>query len=123
VQDVVPFPQSPPTVTETGEAGRFDLRLVASVTSTSGGASVLHLDHALSANYRSGSLRAAEICRVPYFDTLTVVGTAVPSMPWNGNVGGVIALRANAIAFAGGSIDVSSAGFAGGLPDGSSTGT
>jgi len=58
--------------------------------------------------------RRYQVIRIPQYSSATVTGT-VTSLPWNGNVGGVVAVDvAGTLNFNGNSVDVSGQGFRGG---------
>jgi len=95
------------------EVGYHETALIATVDS----ATQLTLSSGLQRAYSSGTPNArpsytAQIVKIAEYDTLTVDGT-VKSTPWNGEKGGVVYIRCNAIDGAG-SIDVSAQGFRGG---------
>jgi hypothetical protein len=58
--------------------------------------------------------RSFQVVKVPQYDQATVAGT-VAALPWNGSVGGVVAIDvARQLTFSGGTIDASGRGFRGG---------
>lgn len=58
--------------------------------------------------------RSFQVVKVPQYDQAMVSGT-LAALPWNGNVGGIVAIDvARRLTFAGGTIDASGRGFRGG---------
>ena len=67
-----------------------------------------------AAGNTSRGKRSFQIVKVPQYDQATVAGT-LAALPWNGNVGGVVAIDvARRLTFAGGTVDASGRGFRGG---------
>lgn len=102
------------TVTGLGDAGHFELIGVAGVTLATGTVRVDGLCGGLKNSYSATG--KTQIVRVPQYGNLVVSssGQVVPA-PWDGAVGGVLAIRANRVEVqGGGSIDASRAGFRGG---------
>lgn len=64
-----------------------------------------------------------QVIRVPRYNTLTVDGGNITSLPWNGTFGGVVAIEVNGLTtlINGGKIDVTGQGFRGGLMDNQSS--
>ncbi len=63
-------------------------------------------------NTTPANVRASQIVRVPQYTTVTVnAGGSITPTAWNGNIGGVIAFRANGIVTVNGSINASGMGF------------
>ena len=60
-----------------------------------------------------------QVIRVPRFNTLTVDGGTITSLPWNGTRGGIVAIEVNGLTtlINGGEIDVTGQGFRGGIMD------
>src|SRR5690606_2027355 len=64
-----------------------------------------------------------QVIRVPRYNTLTVDGGNITSLPWNGTFGGVVAIEVKGLTtlINGGKIDVTGQGFRGGLMDNQSS--
>lgn len=93
-------------IIDTADAGHYEFARVASVT-----ANTIRLAQPLSHTY--APLDRVQIVFVPEYDVVEVVAPVV-ALPWNGETGGIIALVANNLLLSS-NIDVSSAGFRGGV--------
>ncbi|MGJ8662303.1 MAG: beta strand repeat-containing protein [Marinicella sp.] len=106
-----------------GNAGRHELYEVISV---SGNDVLVAENGTLCSNNSliySYDLGSTQVVRVPQLNDLTVnVGNSIITAPWDGTVGGVIAIDVNNNLLVNGSIDASAAGFRGGAVDNDTTG-
>lgn len=93
------------------KAGQYELQFVERVTH-----GMVYLQHPLIHSYRSAGADTAQIVRVVQYHMLTVArGGSLRSQHWNGQVGGVLSLRADTLVVeSGGQIDASGQGFRGG---------
>ncbi|MBM7114307.1 tandem-95 repeat protein [Archangium primigenium] len=105
------------TVTALNGAGHHELVTVESVT---GNTVRLRTDGECTTGLRYPYTASghAQVIRVPQFSALTVnAGASVVSTPWNGTIGGVVALQVAGAVTLNGALDVSGAGFRGGALD------
>lgn len=97
-----------------GQAGRFELVSVTAANPATGvvriSADCGGLRNAYSASGHS------QIVRVPQYGELAIVaGGGISALPWDGNIGGIVALRAQHLRIdSGGSVAADAAGFRGG---------
>ncbi|HZG08549.1 MAG TPA: hypothetical protein VEZ70_06180 [Allosphingosinicella sp.] len=117
--------------TAIGQSGRYEYVRAANnvpsgggvVTFTGGTGGGLVNSYAQQAATSSRGQRSYQVVKVPQYDQATVAGT-VAALPWNGSVGGVVAVdAARRLTFSGGTIDASGRGFRGGGGRGGSGGT
>mgnify|MGYP000632655342 CR=1 FL=1 len=94
-----------------GGAGLFELVSVAAVDGTT---SRVQLDAACG-GLRNDYDPRTQVIRVPQYGSLTVsAGASVVALPWDGRVGGVVAVRAQQALTVRGELDASGRGFRGG---------
>lgn len=106
------------TVSSLNGAGLYELVEVLSVNA---GTNTITLSCALKNVYSVSG--ATQVVRVPQYDTLTIAnGGSVTAPPWDGSVGGIVAIHAQSAVSLAGTIDVSGLGFRGGAAEDSSTG-
>ncbi|MBW6482242.1 MAG: gliding motility-associated C-terminal domain-containing protein [Vicingaceae bacterium] len=106
------FFQSWGEITNYNNAGNYEFLQVSSVPN----AITINFDCALTKNYTAAD--RVIIVRVPRYNSLTVVnGGILTTLPWNGSVGGVLAVEVLGLTTinVGGVVDVSGLGFRGGL--------
>jgi hypothetical protein len=102
-------------------AGNWEFATIASINASSPSASLFTLTTPLKNAYVSGTFNAAssmttEVVRVPHYTTAVVpLGSTLTAPSWNGVSGGVVALRAASLDVEG-AIDLTGAGFRGGIP-------
>lgn len=76
--------------------------------------STVHFNQFIRHSYTSSKGAAAQLVKIEYFNNLWLIQT-ISSKPWDGQTGGIVALRAGALFIEqGGGIDVSKLGFRGG---------
>jgi hypothetical protein len=105
-----------------GQTGLYEFVRAANAVSALGGTLTLvggtggglaHAYHQAPANADRGK-RSFQVVKVPQYDQATVAGT-LAALPWNGSVGGIVAIDvARRLTFSGGTIDASGRGFRGG---------
>ena len=109
-------------ITAIGNAGRYELHEVISVSGNDievGDIGPVCTDDSLIYSF---DLAQTQVIRVPQFNDLTVnVAASVVATPWNGTVGGVVALDVLGNLVINGSIDTSGQGFRGGVLENSTT--
>ncbi len=108
-------------ITATQGAGAFELVAVAAVDATN---SRVQLDAAcggLRNDYAAAG--ATQVIRVPQYMNLTVnAGASVVGLPWNGQVGGIVAVRAQQTVTVHGELSATGQGFRGGPAQAMGTG-
>lgn len=93
-------------ITDTALAGRYELNTVCSIVGDT-----LQLQYDLTNSYDVNAVTQA--IRVPVYDNVEVVGT-VTATPWDGQMGGVIALEVTGTLTLGANINAQGSGFRGG---------
>jgi hypothetical protein len=118
-------------VLSANQSGRYEFVRAANAVSALGGTLTLVGGTGGGLTYAYGSAaatpsrgkRSFQVVKVPQYDAATIAGTLAP-LPWNGSVGGVVAIDvARRLTFAGGTIDASGRGFRGGGGRQSQTGS
>ena len=104
------------SITALNNAGRYEFQTVASVS----GNTITFATYAgtcagLKYSYDGGTAAGTQIIRVPQYRNLTVsAGGAIRAAPWNGSIGGVVAMTVSGTATINGTISAAGAGFRGG---------
>lgn len=97
------------TITAYNNAGNYELAVVQGVSNST----TFGLSKGLSRSY--SAVGKAQIVRVPRYTTLTVnSGASITGTPWDGTIGGVVALEATGTTTLNGSIVATGLGFRGG---------
>ncbi|HVG63697.1 MAG TPA: hypothetical protein VNA24_34345, partial [Hyalangium sp.] len=105
------------TVTALNSAGLYELVTVASITAGGGGSGTIGINTANCSGLRNSYTTAGntQVVRVPQLATLTVnAGASVAATPWDGSIGGVIALQVQNTLTLNGTLNANAAGFRGG---------
>ena len=107
------------TVTDLGGAGNYEFVRVASVMGND-----ISLDTTCPLRNNYSSAGNTQVIRVPELTTLTVeAGGSLTAPPWDGRVGGVVAVHVQGTATIDGLVDADAIGFRGGAVDNSSSPT
>lgn len=93
-------------ITDTAQVGYYELNTICVISGDT-----LHLQYDLLNTYSAAA--ALQAIRVPVYQDAEVVGDLV-AMPWDGQVGGVIALEVTGTLTMGANIDASGSGYRGG---------
>jgi hypothetical protein len=104
------------TVTSLGNAGRWEFVRVGAVDTATNTVTLNATEHpmGLARAYSAG----AQVVRVPQFSRLQVSASgSIAALPWNGAVGGIVALVSSSDLTVVGSVSASGAGFRGGAAD------
>ncbi|WP_224372498.1 Ig-like domain-containing protein [Hyalangium versicolor] len=105
-------------VTALNSAGLYELVTVASITAGGGGRGTIGINTTSCSGLRNSYTVAGhtQVVRVPQLASLTVnAGASIAATPWDGSVGGVVALQVQNTLTLNGSLSAASAGFRGGV--------
>lgn len=94
-------------VTDSGQAGRYELAIIQSINGNE-----VELEHVLLNSYET--VAKVQLVTVPNYSDVEVANTLV-AQNWNGNTGGVIALRATGTLSLNAPISANAVGFRGGI--------
>jgi uncharacterized repeat protein (TIGR01451 family)/uncharacterized protein (TIGR03382 family) len=105
-------------VTALGSAGLYELVTVASITPSGGGRGTIGINTTSCSGLRNSYTVAGktQVVRVPQFASLTVNASAsVGATPWDGSIGGIIALQVQNALTLSGNLNANAVGFRGGV--------
>ncbi|WP_158267643.1 cadherin domain-containing protein [Adhaeribacter arboris] len=97
-------------ITDLGNVGLYEIKRVTAVNG-----SILTFVSNIIYNYTSTTNARTQVVRIPRYSSLTVnAGTSIVATPWNGSIGGIVAIEVTGTSTINGSINVSGQGFRGG---------
>lgn len=104
-------------ITDLGNVGLYEIKRVAAVNG-----SILTFVSNIINNYTSttatgpGNNARTQVVRLPRYSALTInAGASIVATPWNGSIGGIVAMEVTGTSTINGSINVSGQGFRGGV--------